>query len=165
MKLLNQNIKAFTLVELLVALAIISIVVTTGISVIQLVQQSFNKYQDTQSHFMAMERNNTQFSHAFLFSNKITYSKENNTIKIDNKENKQFELSTNIVNQFTQDTLFRNIESLKLNFYVSEKEEYLVTKLSFKTSFGERIIPFVYEKKYDIKTRLNYPRSEELIIK
>ena len=165
MKLVNQNIKAFTLVELLVALVIISIVVTTGISVVQLVKQNFNKYQDTQSHFMEMEKNNMQFSHAFLFSEQITYSKESNTIKIDNKENSQFELNNSIVNQFSQDTLFQNIESLKLNFYVSEKEEYLVSKLSFKASFGERIIPFVYEKEYDIKTRLNYPKSEELLLK
>ena len=155
-----QKLKAFTLLELLIAMVISSIVVAFGYSVYSLMYKQYLSYKKTKTEIVKTMQFNTVLTNDFYNSEEITFSE--NTIAIFRKNNEP------LIYTFNDNFILRKANEITDTFkiattniqekFVFKNESYpstLIAKFSFDSQLSWDVQHFLFTKNYSAATLLN----------
>lgn len=154
-------IDGFTLMELLVVLLMVSILVSAGFLVTKMVRGNFNSIKEDQHNLIEIQKSDMQLNSLFFNSDSIRFSQENNTVSF---KDESISIWDNQIISKENEVLFDSVYDIHFKFFMSKKKIRLIERLSFNLIHENVEIPFTYSKQYDIKTRLNFPLKDSLII-
>src|ERR1035437_4240342 len=155
-----QKLKAFTLLELLIAMVISSIVVAFGYSVYSLMYKQYLSYKKTKTEIVKTMQFNTVLTNDFYNSEEITFSE--NTIVIFKKNNEP------LLYTFNDNFILRKTNEITDTFkiattniqgkFVFKNESFqstLIDEFSFDSQLSGDVQHFLFAKNYSAATLLN----------
>lgn len=155
-----KKVKAFTLLELLIAMIISSIVIAFGYEVYSIMYKQFLSYKKAKTEIVNTMQFNTVLTNDFYNSEEITFNE--NTIAVFRKNNEPLHYTFN--DNYILRTRNEIMDTFKITatniqekfvFKNEQMQSTLINELSFDALQSGEIQHFLFEKNYSAATLLN----------
>jgi len=156
------NLKAFTLIELIVVLLMFSVIVSMGLIVTNLIKFNFNSLQTNSEILSEIQDKNMRLSSHFYKSRLILFQKD--TEKLVFEDLQEVYLENQTLYESDEKIVFDSVFNLRINFLQNDKGENIVSCFMFSIIENDKVLPFTFNKEYDISTKLIYTKLDSLII-
>jgi prepilin-type N-terminal cleavage/methylation domain-containing protein len=155
---MHKRLKAFTLLELLVAMAITGIVISISGLVYNMTGRQFSSYRETSRHISSVFALNSRIAADFNDASSIERDEAGLRIERMKKSPVQYNFTTKAVLRTEvgrTDTLHIKTEHVQFKFRSEPQEKGLVDELSFKAVVMEEQESLHFIRQYGICTELN----------
>lgn len=153
-----KRLKAFTLLELLVAMAITGIVISISGIVYNMLGRQFHSFHEANERISSAFALHSRLSSDFINASLIELNEEGMLVRQANKEPVQYRFTDKAImriDQYRTDTFRVGAEEVKFYSREEVKEEGLVDELHFSATVLEQPETFRFIKQYGITEELN----------
>lgn len=155
-----KKLGAFTLMELLIAMIVSSIVIAFGYSVYSIIYKQYLTYKTSKTEIVSTMQFNTTMNNDFINSVEITFAENTVTIFNKNKEPLHYKFNDDNIlrmNNEVTDTFKLAAVNMKEKFVLRSEDLHssLINEISFDSQLAGDTQHFVFRKNYSAATLLN----------
>lgn len=161
---MHKRLKAFTLLELLVAMAITGLVISIAGLVYNMLDKQFHSYRGMNEEISSVLAFNNRLVSDFTDASAIEKNEEGILVKRNNKAQVQYTFKEKNVLRIEPDrtdTFHLMPENVEFYFQHEVKEEGLIDELRFEAVILEEREAFHFTKQYGISAELNMEDEED----
>lgn len=151
--MIKDRIKAYTIMELLVGMALSSIVISSAFYSYLTINNEFNRFRSAKSTILELSELNEQLDREFDFSEKILFSNGLLTFNFVDRKTIKYE--------FIDTFIIREMDGIKDTFEL----KFLDVKLEFEGQFNDKNAVSSLVKSLDVKVQLFNSESHLLFNK
>ena len=124
-KTLNKyKLDGFTLMELLIVLILLSVIVSMGLLVVNLVRNSFDRLNNSQLNLTEIQNNDMAIDSYFFNSDSVFFVKEDRILQ--SLENELSFRDSKVISTSNQKTYFDSIYDISIHWFFNEAGKKLV---------------------------------------